>query len=549
MSAITKTSCFPKGLNDLNLLGPEIPVAALNSLVDSSFRREIVRENSERSAFTPPRKKSPISEIEVGTLHEVLDYAGEPHMTRCVSKLWQQHSPKDAQDAVRIPDREAFFASIREGDLNGVKAYIEAGGDIEARQEGLTALMVLADSQKWKPENEEIFNYLIKKRANVHAVKLKHLSEGNQYIIETAMHSAVLKANAAIIPLLARAGAALNVRQEHGGRTPLHLAAREHSGDSSCARALLQSRADPNVYCAIGNSARLPLQTALENCNLETAKLLITSKADVNLNEKSDLDPTLYSPLRIASRALPAAIPFIVAAGANVTLKALDAERNHRVPHALANFIKHGFILQTFRIEGIAKIIFEYTKNEKEVDEILHASIMQSPELPYVNPFTFLSSNPKGIVKIQNDQLRAQMIFTCVPVTDLVQIITAYLGDWSREEVYAAGLAAKLPLLRVSWECEAEERIVAARPPSLRWFFEEGQEARARQASKINKQIGQLPDDGQEILYTELFLRSKDPAKPAIDAPLEAQLRWAKEHVGDDLRLLSDVIETLYYGK
>ncbi len=443
------------------------------------------------------------------------------------------HAPKNLGEVlsglpraerVPVPDQEAFFTAARKGDLTGVKAYVEAGGDIEARNDcGDTALRLLTLYRG--EDHSRIFKYLIENGADVHAVAVYKPVDGEKFTsISPPMNDVAWVGNADYIPLLAKAGASLNARGARGnGETPLSLAFRLERFD--CAEALLRSRADPNIYniysegnrfCAL---PKLPLQAALRTQNLKLAQSLIAAKADVNLKEVAFRDNAehLYSPIRWAKHICPKAISCLVAAGANVKKEEVAMYLGKIGP-----FIRKGLILQVIRIEEIAQIISEYSKEDHE---ILNASIIQDASVqPYIDPRKFLSSkSTSGIFKIQEGEIISQF----VPVKDLANIIAEY-ADLSKEESDAVCQAAPLLLNRLSWECEGER------------------DAQARSA-KINKGIGQLPKDLQERIYTEVFLRSKNPAKPELATFLEEQLNWAKKHIGDDMRVLGEVIQ-LFFG-
>ncbi len=471
-------------------------------------------------------------------LPSILSYVGEPGVTQCVSKLWQRSTTQALANCQKpkrdpVPSTKAFFTAIETGNLAGVKAYIEAGGDIEARDDlSNTALLYVARLVKfvrigdcWQivksPDHLQILKYLIENNADVHAVRVWKQEDGEEdFSISTAIHEAVTWNNADYIPLLAKAGASLNARK-YGGETPLSMAF--FLGHFDCVEALLRSKADPNVYNNYfysGNNREpsLPLHGALKKQNLKLVKSLIAAKADVNLGTiiLRGADGILYSPIRLAKHTCPKAISFLVAAGANVKKEEVARDLGRIGP-----FIKEGLIRQVIAIEGVAQIILEYSQ---EGNEILNASIIQDASVqPYVNPRKFLSSeSTSGILKIEKTRIISQF----VPVRDLVRIIAEYT-DLFEEERRAVCRTAPPFLSRLSWECEGE------------------QDAQARSA-KINKGIGQLPEDLQERIYIEVFLRSKNPEKPELASSLE-QLNWAKEHIGDDMRILRYVIE-LFFG-
>ena len=178
----------------------------------------------------------------------------------------------DADLERRVADE--LLAAARSGDVEGVRAAIAAGADVDAaRPDGLTALHIAADRG----------------------------------------HSGIVRA-------LLRAGAAIEPQTRIGAYTPLHLAARSGHGD--IVRALLESGSDPDARTT--NSSVTPLHLAAQAVRGTDAVVAL-------LEHGADVDPLEVSagqtPLMFAAGAGRAeAVRLLLAAGADpsVATRSID---------------------------------------------------------------------------------------------------------------------------------------------------------------------------------------------------------------------------------
>jgi hypothetical protein len=75
----------------------------------------------------------------------------------------------------------------------------------------------------------------------------------------------------------------------------------------------------------------------------------------------------------------------------------------------------------------------------------------------------------------------------------------------------------------------------------LSWQFQVQNEDAQTRSARFNAVLEQFPDDFRERFYSEIFIRSRDLEKPGLGSP-EEQINWAKEHIGDDVKLLGYVL-------
>jgi ankyrin repeat protein/mono/diheme cytochrome c family protein len=152
--------------------------------------------------------------------------------------------------------------AIRDGDLKAVRAQLDAGVDVNARDaDGNTPLLLTAVYAG--PECVEL---LIKKGADVNA---------KNKLGATPLHRAATSYEKA--KLLIDAGADARAKTK-SGRTPLTLAARK-AGNSQTVKLLLDNGADAKERNARGIN---PIQVAAACGDLDTVKLLVEAGADVN---------------------------------------------------------------------------------------------------------------------------------------------------------------------------------------------------------------------------------------------------------------------------
>ena len=167
----------------------------------------------------------------------------------------------------------SVWAAAGKGDLNGVKAAVENGADIE--------------------------------------------EQGGEYPAGTGLHHACYKGYFLISYYFIQCGAGLNFRNKHGslpiiyacihghldtvkflskrsdfrstnnyGRTPLHLASA--NGHTSVAQHLIQCCADVN---SMDKDGYMPIHYACQNTHLDTVKLLIREGGDFTSTTKAGLTP------------------------------------------------------------------------------------------------------------------------------------------------------------------------------------------------------------------------------------------------------------------
>jgi ankyrin repeat protein len=170
----------------------------------------------------------------------------------------------DKRPAKSLPPELA--KAIRDGDLRAVRAQLDGGVDVNARDaDGNTPLLLAAIYAG--PECVEL---LLKKGADVNASN----KLGATPLIRAATNYEEAK-------LLIDAGADVKVKTKHPtepGRTPLTLAARKY-GNSKTVKLLLSKGADAKER---NNRGVNPIQVAAACGDLDTVKLLVEAGADVN---------------------------------------------------------------------------------------------------------------------------------------------------------------------------------------------------------------------------------------------------------------------------
>jgi ankyrin repeat protein len=152
--------------------------------------------------------------------------------------------------------------AIRDGNLKAVRAYLDAGVEVNVRDaDGNTPLLLAAVYAG--PECVEL---LLKRVADVNAANKLGV---------TPLHRAATNYEKA--KLLIDAGANVKVKTK-SGRTPLTLAARRY-GNSKTVKLLLDKGADAKERNDRGVT---PIQVAAACGDLETVKLLVEAGADIN---------------------------------------------------------------------------------------------------------------------------------------------------------------------------------------------------------------------------------------------------------------------------
>jgi ankyrin repeat protein len=166
------------------------------------------------------------------------------------------------------------------GDLDQVKSYLAAGGDINARDRSWSTLLVCAIFGGQAAEAE----FLISKGADIN---LKS-AEG-----ATALNWALARDRPEIARMLLDKGADITIRDDYK-RTPLLLAAAV--GYKDIVETLLARGADVNAKTGVGyRDGWTPLHMACRRGHKAVAGVLIAHGADINVRTKSGKTPMSVS--------------------------------------------------------------------------------------------------------------------------------------------------------------------------------------------------------------------------------------------------------------
>ena len=162
------------------------------------------------------------------------------------------------------------------GDLEKVKAFIEEGTDIDAKDKsGETPLFYAV-----RADNSDVAKFLIAKGANVNAKD----SSGN-----TPLHFAPERAKNDVVELLIAKGADINAKSNNG-ETPLHAAI--YFGRRKIAELFIAKGADVNAkHTHHSISGITPLYIACSRCRKEVAEALVAKGADVNTKDSNGQTP------------------------------------------------------------------------------------------------------------------------------------------------------------------------------------------------------------------------------------------------------------------
>lgn len=206
-----------------------------------------------------------------------------------------------------VPEYDATLLHVAAsaGNLSAVRALIDLGADIEARDEtGDTPLQTALSSIYFKPV-DAVALLLLAHNANC--------LEPDRYTL-TPLHHAASRGGGMLVDALIRAGADIDFRAGHdGATTPLHAAAED--GNASAARILLAAGAD--IETADGNG-RTALLLAVEHGQREVARVLIDARCKIDCR-----DDARQTPLHFATRyGEDDLVQDLIAAGA--TLSASD---------------------------------------------------------------------------------------------------------------------------------------------------------------------------------------------------------------------------------
>ena len=156
----------------------------------------------------------------------------------------------------------SIHTHVRDGDLAGVQAYLDAGVDINARDENGSTPLHWAALEGHK----DIVELLINRGAEVNAT-----SEIGGW---TPLHMAASKNHIQVVSFLIKKGADEDAKAIIGGWTPLHWAASEDY--DQIVKLLIDNGAKINVKDDLGD-------TPLDFADIETSKLLISNGAKTGL--------------------------------------------------------------------------------------------------------------------------------------------------------------------------------------------------------------------------------------------------------------------------
>jgi ankyrin repeat protein len=182
------------------------------------------------------------------------------------------------KESVLTPAHRSFFTAARKGDVQGIRAGLAQGVDVNAHEPAndRTALMRAAAFDR-----PEAVKALMAARADPNAVDADR---------RTALHLAAAAGAASVIPVLAAAGGSADaLSPEVGGeRTPLGLAVR--AAQVETVRALLAAGADPN---RAGPSTESPIEDAIFARQVEIVRALVSARARLTPSSATGAAPSL----------------------------------------------------------------------------------------------------------------------------------------------------------------------------------------------------------------------------------------------------------------
>jgi ankyrin repeat protein len=161
---------------------------------------------------------------------------------------------------------ERFIEACADGDMQKVKELEPKIKSINSKEERGWSAITAASSQG----QIEIVKYLISKKANVN-------SRNN--LGDTALYRATTNNHIDIVKLLFENGASLSIK-DNKGETPLMKAAKK--GYPDLTKFFLEKKVNPNEIKLPKIDEDTALFSAIKDNQLETTKLLIEFKADVN---------------------------------------------------------------------------------------------------------------------------------------------------------------------------------------------------------------------------------------------------------------------------
>ncbi|KAG8197886.1 hypothetical protein JTE90_020266 [Oedothorax gibbosus] len=271
------------------------------------------------------------------------------------------------------PSDNELLDSVRKGELQGVRTYLEGGGDVNfADVYGRSLLHLAAHSG-----SVELVKFLKHKGANVHMEdkicgrKPVHIAanEGHFSVISffhdgmassiiecdkinwTPLHYAVFKGDLNTVTFLVEHGANINAEEIHANKKPIHIAA-EHAYDDVI-EYLLENGAyieDCDIF------GRTPLYHSVYQGHFETSKFLICKGAGINTRSKLHKKTLLHAAVLGYNKEI---IEFLVKAGLHINEKDLYG----RTPLQYAAYHYKFDILQV--LADLGADFFALDKNSK----------------------------------------------------------------------------------------------------------------------------------------------------------------------------------------
>ena len=237
-----------------------------------------------------------------------------------------------------------LFDAAREGTEAEVKAVLEAGADVNARDEGgRTALHWAA----WKNE-PTVVKALLDAGAKTNPRDIDH---GFTPLLDAAYNP-----NPSVIEALIEAGANANARGR-GGWTGLHAAA--WNANPAAAEALLAAGADPNARDEGGGT---PLHAAAEDAHLSVIEALLAADADPNAREDDG-----KTPLHVVAATAEAADKWLRAQAGKAAnrkkTKRLYAAILNRTPSVIEALLDAG--ADAAARDEAGKVPFDYAKDNE----------------------------------------------------------------------------------------------------------------------------------------------------------------------------------------
>ena len=265
-----------------------------------------------------------------------------------------------------VGEKHLFFEAIQGGDVEIVKTFIEAGADINRKNnDGCTSLSTAcfagyieivelllaygADPNEPDDKNRtplmiansnrklEVIKILLKTKASQNSLDAEDFAflisackEGDIEAVKTliqagipldfqesdrtwsALMFAADEGHLEIVKLLVAGGANVNLKASTGDTALIRAIL---SNSSLIVQFLLESKADSNLQ---GESGRSPLHIACAIQNVELVQLLLENKANPNIQDTSEATPLLVSFTGLPYKTLDPAIPsLLLAYGAN----------------------------------------------------------------------------------------------------------------------------------------------------------------------------------------------------------------------------------------